>query len=87
MILLRYCYQVAYIQFLRGGASNDYPGLLIVYILISRNCSRELSLMTLTDGYRKVTTAPNKSIPKHINELVLLTIKACPLAFGRLFRS
>ncbi|KIM88320.1 hypothetical protein PILCRDRAFT_253848 [Piloderma croceum F 1598] len=38
-------------------------------------------------GHRKVTTAPNKSVPKHINELVLLAIKACPLAFGRLFRS
>jgi hypothetical protein len=31
-LLLSDCHQVAYIQYLRGGASDDYPGVLTVYI-------------------------------------------------------
>jgi hypothetical protein len=38
-LLLNDCYQVAYIQLLRGGASNDYPGVFVVYVLIFRNHS------------------------------------------------
>ena len=57
--LLSDCHQVAYIQFLCCGAFDDYPGVLTVYVLIFRNNSRELSQTTLTDGHRKVITAPN----------------------------
>jgi hypothetical protein len=34
-LLLSDCYQVTYIQFLRCRASDDYPGVLIVYVLVS----------------------------------------------------
>jgi len=59
-LLLSDCYQVTYIQFLRCGASDDCPGVLILYVFISQNRSWELSQTILTDDRRKVTTAPDR---------------------------
>jgi hypothetical protein len=58
--LLNYCYQVTYIHFQRGGASNDYPGMRIMSVLIPRNRLYELSPTIVTDGHHKVITAPGK---------------------------
>jgi len=58
--LAKVFYQVTYIQFQRGGASNDYPGMRIMSVLIPRNRLYELSLIIVTDDHRKVTTTPGK---------------------------
>lgn len=55
-LLLSY-HQVAYIQFQRGRASNDYTSLLIVYVLVPRNCSRKQNPTIISDTHHKVITA------------------------------
>jgi hypothetical protein len=55
------CRQVAYIHFQRRGASNGYPGLLVVYVLAPWTRSCELSLLALTDGHHQVTPIPDRS--------------------------
>ena len=55
--LLLSCHQVAYIQFQRGRASDDYTSLLVVYVLVPRNCSWKQNLTIIADAHHKVITA------------------------------
>jgi hypothetical protein len=76
-----HCYQVAYINFLRSRTADGYTGLLIMCVLLPRECSCELILVILTDNHRKVTTTFNRD--KHVNQFVCLQ-SACRLVFRRL---
>jgi hypothetical protein len=80
-----YCHQDAYIQFHCGRASNDYTGVLIMYVLILRNRSYELSPSILTDGHSKVTTARHRWFVKVLTDLCCWRSKLVIWSLGGFF--